>query len=322
MNKNFLIVGCGRSGTTLLKTILDQSDELCVLPETFFYTKSIKYNRKVREKDVDTILQFIESRWWIRDMNLDFTSIRHKINGCDNFHELSDRIFLTMLNEYGLQYGSGEKYVGEKTTGHILEVPRLLGLESGLKVIAVLRDPRGVYCSYKHSKVGTSQIAPVLEEWQNAFSIIKQYSNHKDFLCVKYEDLVENSSKVLNDICSFLEIEYRDDLLEFHTREHKGYSPEQIHHKNTQKPLFKGSIKSWTHKLREREIAVIEAFLAKEIDEAGYCLSGVKATMLELDIYLSRYLDFVHKNIFRRPKQFLKLCKAKKRMSFKSKVRD
>ena len=37
------IVGCGRSGTTLLKTILNENKKVYITPETFYYNSISKY---------------------------------------------------------------------------------------------------------------------------------------------------------------------------------------------------------------------------------------------------------------------------------------
>jgi len=65
--KLFFVVGCGRSGTTLLKSILCSHSDIYLPPETFFFTSiSKRYGRVLRGWFGDEI-DYIINRWWIRD---------------------------------------------------------------------------------------------------------------------------------------------------------------------------------------------------------------------------------------------------------------
>jgi len=161
------IVGVSRSGTSLMRNILDRSRELAVADENYFIGHLVERDgvrhrlRRLGDLDDDRVIEravdFIYSgelrrrsfanNWgywrWLRD-NVPREDLITALQATDR----SDReLFLAFLRRYAEH--QGKPLVGEKTPAHFLYVDTILDWFPDGRVIQMVRDPRGNY----HSEV-------------------------------------------------------------------------------------------------------------------------------------------------------------------------
>lgn len=305
------IVGCGRSGTTLLKSILDANPEVSIPPETFFFTSIVK-NDGNENMSLDNKLDLLLSKWWIADARVSKIELEALLKGKDGTW---NNVFLALLG--ALSDGEGVKVFGEKTPAHISHVVNLLDVFTTAKVIHIVRDPRAVLSSYSSVPVGTNQVSGVISEWSNAMAVHSMMGNNQRYHMLKYEDLTSNTEMEVKRICDFLEIVYTPLMLKFYERKALGYSVEQTHHKNTLSAVFNSSADAWKKKLSDTEIGMIEAYLRDYMIAHGYELTNIKVNYCEVRRMYSHVLDVLARNFIRRPKQLRKKYAALKRMNNK-----
>lgn len=302
----FFIVGCGRSGTTLLKTLLDSHRELVVTPETFFYNSVAQNGTHNIQEKVEYALQ----KWWIKDFCIERESVYDNLSQihCQNGW---DSLFLAILQAYAQKHHAN--WVGEKTPSHISKGRYFINTFEGSKVICIVRDPRAVFNSYKKSKIGTISVATVITEWRRAYYEHLSLYGETNYIYIRYEDLVSQPENTLHTITKFLGVKYDSSLLEFHRRDMSGFSPEQAHHENTFRPIFKDSLDEWRTHLNRYQVSLIENRLSHEMAELGYVVTGEQANGLRTYEFLSKVTDMVHKVMIRKPRQLLKAYKARAR---------
>lgn len=159
------IVGVGRSGTSLMRNILDCSDEIAIADENYFIGHLLERDgirhhiRKLGDLNDDAIIakavDMIYSRelldqtnvknwgyWrWLRD-NVPREQLIDSLCATDR----SDRqLFIAFLAEYAKFHD--KRMVGEKTPAHVLYVKTLMDWFPNGRVIHMVRDPRGNYLS-------------------------------------------------------------------------------------------------------------------------------------------------------------------------------
>jgi len=105
-----------------------------------------------------------------------------------------------------------KRWVCEKTPGHVYHIDNIFQLVRSPKVIVLVRDGRDVVCSlhkrYSNFEFSINRWIKDNQEWLN--------SEHGGELHVlKYEDFVKRPGAELRKICSYLEEDYDDEMLNY-----------------------------------------------------------------------------------------------------------
>lgn len=163
-----LIGGCGRSGTTLLLSLLSAHRHLYAIPdETLAFCPSA-YSAE-RDYEQAFTLELLYSRLVTVDPHLLHSRTRWVEKTPKNVH------FIGRLIDY----------FGE-----------------GLRFINIVRDGRDVVTSLHPTKPHTYWVAP--ERWVDDVAAGLRFEEHPQVLTVRYEDLVADYRSVLGAICAFL----------------------------------------------------------------------------------------------------------------------
>jgi len=306
----FFIVGCGRSGSSLLRSILDAHSNISLPHETNFFTRISCGSFDVDDTTLEQKLQIIMDKWWIGDMSTSADAIAEQLGG----REPSWRnLFVSFLAS--LPNDSNVNTFGEKTIRHIDFVQQFLEQFPNCRVIQVIRDPRASYASFRKVQVGSNQVSRFVKDWMNAAEADLALAGNERYLRVKFEDLVAGPEKVSASICEFLGIEYDPEMMKFHERGTAGFSPEQVHHQNTRKPVFQTSVAKWKGELSNTQIGLLESYLAEHMKRLEYELTGVKVVAPGFQMAVSSMLEWFSLQFVRRPRQLLKKLRAKRRQA-------
>jgi hypothetical protein len=170
------IGGCGRSGTTLLLSILSAHNDIFACPK--------ELNLFDAAKDTGAIIV------------------------TPKFYRLY-RTFLTKKFK-----PTANRYC-EKSPANIRNVTLIDKLHQGkFKLIHIVRDGRDVILS-KHPR-GEERYWVEPERWISDVTEGLHYLEHPSVLTIRYEDLVEQYEKTIGSVCSFLEIPLSEEILNWH----------------------------------------------------------------------------------------------------------
>jgi hypothetical protein len=151
------VVGASRSGTELMRSILNQHPSVCISPETHYFD-DLRVKLRGRERQGLT-------RTEARKCEDHFLAALHRPYGHGGQPEKAP-LSREALRETAVKIGTGadaffeafcrinasEKGAdrwGEKTPRHVFCLPEILGAFPRSKVICMVRDPRGVVASYR-----------------------------------------------------------------------------------------------------------------------------------------------------------------------------
>lgn len=177
---------------------------------------------------------------------------------------------------------AGKKRWIEKTPPHIFHLKRFLLHRPQSQFILMLRDGRDVVCSLKH-RVEHNNFTERLERWIYDNLAGLPYWNNPNVMVVKYEDLIAQTDKILQDIFAFLGEKYSDQILNYYQTPKHWYSSEIIkpetvkthkdHHnlRNWQinQPLFDGRGK-WKKEISDEEKKIFKTKAQKYLLQFGY----------------------------------------------------
>jgi len=263
------IVSRGRSGSTLLQSILDAHPNICApLESKFVLHLSTKYKNK-KEWDKTTIKQFIKDIftnrkfrlfWKVTPTELDLLFKKHQIES------FSDACKVIYLSYHSMFEKEEIKLIIDKNPLHALYIPEILNVFPNAKFIHLIRDPRA--SSYSHIKANMQKnILIAAYDWRIYNEKIESIKSLKtlSFFTIKYENLVSSPLLEFKKIFDFVKISFYPCLLNANSTIKKNYKNNKYlslpHHKNITKPITKSKINLWKSELTHKEIEIISRTL-------------------------------------------------------------
>lgn len=292
----FFIVGCGRSGTTLLQSMLLSHPSVVIPPETKFYGAFVERSRRLPPslRDDHELRKAAHIVWDDQrrrgiDTNEDALyrlalASRRDANG----------LLLALLAAYAI--ANRAERVGEKSPIHTHYVGELSEAFPAAKFIHIMRDPRAVMLSRMTAGFGTSLIGPNIRRWKRAAQMHYDFAEAlgpSRYLLVKYEDLVTNPRDTLEKVCKLIKLEMLPGMLEPHKREKKGFAERSSQWmSNTLKPISTSSLEKWKTAMKPQHIALTEHALGEDMQRFGYKPSGASVSMPAVRLALSDAAGF------------------------------
>lgn len=219
-NVQFLfIVGRGRSGTSLLQTILNTHHRIAVAPEAqFIMFLQKKYQRKILTPDVRKA--FLKDLWQekrLQNWNLDTYELEKSIIKLEkpSYAEICKEVY----KAYGISKGKFNlKVVGDKNPHYALYLHKLIKIYPYAKFIHIVRDPRDTVLSYQKVKFDADSSAVLSYRWNIYNQKILNFKKHHpdQFYTLFFEDLLLYPEATLRKICRFLEVSYEPGMMEFY----------------------------------------------------------------------------------------------------------
>lgn len=265
------LVGCARSGTTLLQRLLDAHSAIAIAPETHFVRRFCLQrdargsldDGQVFERLIDEVVAMPE----FADMRLDAAQFRQAAAGIERTYGAVFELLLRSFQEL-----RGVRIVGEKTPNHVRYMRTLEEFFPNARFVHIVRDPRAVVNSWRSVPWSTGTVSGDARRWRLAIRAAWEGPPHSRALhVVHYERLVVNPEKELRAICRFLEIAFEPAMLAYHERpaDTIDFSREPWK-KGAGTAVYRNSIDSWAHKLSASDVAEIEAQVWREMVWLGY----------------------------------------------------
>jgi hypothetical protein len=275
------IVGANRSGTTLLRLLLNAHSEIAIPDEiNYFYGftgAELSYeNWSTPSLSPSEYTSFVNrflatNQAVVPTLNLD--SVRAEI--LDGPHDLR-RPYQVLLEQWARHRGKGRW--GEKTPGNIYHANILIEMFPDARFIHVVRDPRGGVASMQRVSFFGNDVA------FNALNRHKIMTHGRAWLArsvpapqrieIRYEDLVAHPQNTLQSICDFVEAPYEPSMLRFHQDADRYMVNEAAssYNQTATRPISTEMIDKWHTQLTDEEIAIIERICKAEMIEFDYPL--------------------------------------------------
>ena len=267
----FFIVGCGRSGTTLLRTMLNQHSKVAIPLESLFITD---YLRAKPGTPPDTFHKLILDEYELHEWGMPFAAA--DFDGCVTAQDFIDRAHALYVRLHS------KEIWGQKTPRFVRFGALLKHHYPQAKFINIQRDPRAVVSSLIRSNVHHSNALFAARRWLrdtlDGEKLAEDYPG--DVLAIRYEDLVSDPDSTLRQVCAFLGLDFEPALLEYHTTgtaEYSGYYT-QIH-ENLNAAPDPSRIEAWRKHLSPREVALIESICGEMMLALGYAPDATGETI-------------------------------------------
>ncbi len=280
MNPFVFIVGCPRSGTTLLQRIVNAHPRLAVLHETHWIPKFYKRGTGLTPEGWVTpeLVERIVGHRTFAKLGVG----REELHGLLRAKEpLSYAAFVRGLFDlYGR--AQGKPLVGDKTPEYGRKLHILYGLFPEARFVHLIRDGRDVGLSHLHWKIKADKLNWRLATWgQDPVTTAAlwwkwnvrltqeagQPLGPGQYYELHYEALVSRPEEECARLCTFLGIAYDEAMLRFH--EGRTRDRPQLDAKRAWRPITPG-LRDWRTQLPAADQERFEAAAGDLLDELGY----------------------------------------------------
>jgi sulfotransferase family protein len=279
LNPYVFIVGCQRSGTTLLRRILSAHLSVAITPETHWITRYFERGKCLTSEGLVTPRLVKRLLAYHR-----FNRLQIGREEVERFTKsdppASYSAFVTaVFNLYGS--AQGKQLVGDKTPAYVRSIPTLHKFWPQARFVHLIRDGRDVCLSIMNwgkaeNSVGhcatwiEDPISTIALWWKLNVRLGREAGSSlgsKLYFEMRYEDLIANPERECQELCRFLEVPYDDAMLRFHegrTKLKPGLSA-----KKAWLPITPG-LRDWRTQMAAEDVERFEAAAGDLLDELGY----------------------------------------------------
>jgi hypothetical protein len=271
MNPFVFVVGCPRSGTSLLQRLLDAHPQLAVINETLWITREA--DRSVSPELVSRLFE----NWRFQRLGMVREEVERLVesNGSISYPSFVSAVF----DLYG--QARGKALVGDKSPGYVREIPALHRLWPEAKFVHIIRDGRDVWLSlanWKKAERSMGGFATWAEDpvataalwWERSVRLGREGGEllglelyHE----VRYETLVARPAQACRELCGFLGLPYDEAMLHFYegrTRNEPGLTS-----KRAWLPPTPG-LRDWQTEMPGEQVERFERTVGALLDDLGY----------------------------------------------------
>jgi len=292
LNPYLFIVGSPRSGTTMLKRMLDEHRDLAITRETHwiprFFERSIGLDdqRYVTPEIVPALFEYPR----FQHLKISRTMVEDVILQSDR---LSYADFVSRLFDlYGER--KQKRLVGDKTPGYVRKIGVLHQLWPRTRFIHIIRDGRDVTLSMLTWRMahraagrrGTWEEDPVTTTalwWEWHIRLGREAGGELSdglYRELMYEDLVADTENCCRSVCGHLDLDFDDSMLRYY--EGKTRDASDLSANGAWLPPTQG-LRDWHTQMTPEDQERFEAASGALLDELGYerAVSHPSAAALE-----------------------------------------
>jgi hypothetical protein len=293
------IVGPSRSGTTLVRSILNEHPAVSIAPETHYFDDlrprlGARARAPLAEADARVVERY-------------FLGLDERFYGQEAGPERSTPDPGELRREALILGGTADAYFeafcrkrmrvlvksrwGEKTPRHVFRIAEMLSVWPEAKVVCLVRDPRAVVASYRDWKRGkpdstapdrfraTRSYHPVLSSLLVKSAVEASQQARRRFgaeriLLLRYEELVTEPEPSVRALAEWIGVDYVPSMLDV---QNKYGSYGDVKGGISQAPLER-----WRTKLSPTEIAVIQTCCRRTMEQLGYPWEAVSPPLIGL----------------------------------------
>ena len=263
-----IILGVGRSGTTLLRVMLDRSSELAIPYETFFVPQLA--HRHGRRPKLDDFLDDLGRLRTLYDWGISPDDVRPRLHEGMTTSEAIAAIFETYAER------QGKPRWGDKTPLYMQQLPLLERLFPDAIWVHLVRDGRDAALSFLELPEGFSgktwalprAVPQFAARWRTEILAARRLGRHAGsrYLELRYEDLVDEPERRLRLVCEHASLTWEPGMLD-HTRpSDTAHMPE---HRNLAQPPTPG-LRDWRSQMSREDALAFEQVAGDVLGSSGY----------------------------------------------------
>ena len=269
MTAPLIVLGVSRSGTTLLRVMLDRSSGIAIPDESFFIPLlARRHGQTVEPKAfLDNLSRIPNLRGW----GVSTEEVSKRLRSRMKIGEAISAI----LECYATK--AGKPRWGDKTPMYMRHLPLLEELFPDAQYVHLIRDGRDAALSFLEMPEGTftetwahpgdaAQFACLWRKEVGDARVLGQRVGPDRYLEVRYEDLVTATSQVVESICTFANLPFEPQMIEYAGAVDVSNKPHQQRLLQSPTP----GLRSWREDMSSVDVRAFEAIAGDRLSELGY----------------------------------------------------
>ena len=269
MSAPLIVLGVSRSGTTLLRVILDRSPGIAIPDETFFVPQLARRHRGMVDSDsfLDDLRRFPRLAAW----GLSADAFASRLRPDMEIGEAISAVFDAYASS------RGKPRWGDKTPMYMRHLGLLDRLFHDAQYVHLIRDGRDAALAFldmpEHVVTKTwahpGDAAGFACEWRvevgDARDLGRRVGTSRYFE-VRYENLVAEPERVVRSICEFASLRFEPAMLEYSGSIDVSAKP---HHQRLLQAPTKG-VRDWRTQMSPEDASAFESIAGDLLAELGY----------------------------------------------------
>jgi Sulfotransferase family len=268
LSEPVVVLGFSRSGTTLLKEMLDRHPELAIPTESYFLPQL--WDRHGERPDREAFLDDLPRLARLRDWEVGRDDVAARLPDEPSFSEAVQAIYRAYAD------ARGKSRFGDKTPSYMQELELLERAFPGARYVHLIRDGRDAALSFlaltrraSFNWARPRSVGSLAVQWKREVDGARSFGRRRlgdRYDELRYEDLVADPEGRLRDACRVLRLDYDPAMLTYHEEPDAGALRD---HPKLAEPPTPG-VRSWRTQMPARQAELFEAIAGDLLEELGY----------------------------------------------------
>jgi Sulfotransferase family len=267
-----IVLGVRRSGTTLLRVMLDRSPQLAVPDESYFLPQLA--HRHGDRPNLDEFQDDLRRLPTLREWELSPEDVRARLRPGMTLGQAVGAVYET----YAAQ--RGKTRWGDKTPMYMQYLPLLERLFPDARYVHLIRDGRDAALSFLQMPEGVvtktwahpRDAAGFACQWRTEVAAARALGRRvgpERYLELRYEELVEDPDRELRRTCTFAELPFEREMLAYAGNVDVSHKP---HQQSLKRPPTPG-LRDWRNAMSPDDAAAFQEIAADLLANLGYPLA-------------------------------------------------
>jgi hypothetical protein len=263
-----VVLGVSRSGTTLLKQMLDRHPDVAIPTESYFLPQL--WDRHRDRPDREAFLADVARLARLRDWGVGAADVAERLPAGAGYAESVQAIYRAYAD------ARGKERFGDKTPSYMQRLDVLERAFPGARYVHLVRDGRDAALSFlalqrraRFNPTRPRTVAAFAAQWRLEIEAARRFGRDPvagRYGEVRYEDLVATPEETLREVCALLELEFDPEMLTYHREPDAGTLRD---HPRLAEPPTPG-LRSWRDDMAPDDVERFEAIAGGLLTEFGY----------------------------------------------------
>jgi Sulfotransferase family len=263
-----VILGVSRSGTTLLKAMLDRHPALAIPTESYFLPQL--WDRHGARPDADAFVADVGRLSRVREWGVEPNMVRDRLPEEPTFAEAIEAIYRSYADL------RGKPRFGDKTPAYMQRLDVVDRAFPNAQYVHLIRDGRDAALSFvamrrrpRFNWARPRTVRGFAAQWRREVASARRFGRalgDDRYQELRYEELVTRPEPTMRHVCEFLGLTFDSAVMQYH----RAADPERlVDHPRLAEPPTPG-VRRWREEMPEAELERFEAVAGDLLSELAY----------------------------------------------------